>query len=145
MGVAFPLPAASALRRQIAMRERHPVDHVAGARRRAAAAEAAAWLAQDILTEAEREAILDKLWIAVERGEYEMTVLRFPSDLCSDGGRAVNNCLDGWPDTLPGKARAIYAMWLHEARPSGYRLKCAIVDFPNGIPGDVGLALNWSK
>jgi hypothetical protein len=28
-------------------------------------------------------------------------------------------------------------------RPRGYKLKVQIVDFPNGMPGDVGMFLTW--
>jgi hypothetical protein len=28
-------------------------------------------------------------------------------------------------------------------RPRGYRLKMQIVDFPEGMPGDIGITLSW--
>ncbi len=35
-------------------------------------------------------------------------VLRFPSQLCSEGGRAVNAPWADWPDTLRGEAAEMY-------------------------------------
>jgi hypothetical protein len=29
------------------------------------------------------------------------------------------------------------------ARPAGYHLKAQIINFPDGMPGDVGLFLSW--
>ena len=28
-------------------------------------------------------------------------------------------------------------------RPRGYKLKVQIVDFPDGLPGDIGMTLSW--
>jgi hypothetical protein len=81
---------------------------------------------------------------AAEAGRYEAMVMRFPSDYCSDGGRAVNNDLPGWTDTLPGKAREACELWRRVGRPNGYRLRAMVLDFPGGIPGDVGLFVSWA-
>src|ERR1700692_2337643 len=37
---------------------------------------------------------------AAETGEHQILVLRFPSDMCTDRGRAINNASPGWEDTL---------------------------------------------
>jgi hypothetical protein len=29
------------------------------------------------------------------------------------------------------------------AQPQGYRLKAMVINFPNGVPGDIGFYLNW--
>jgi hypothetical protein len=34
---------------------------------------------------------------AAERGEREVLALRFPSEYCADGGRAINNFEPDWP------------------------------------------------
>lgn len=80
---------------------------------------------------------------AAERGEKEFLLLRFPSRLCSDGGRAINAPDPEWPRTLRGEAAEIYLRWERELRPRGFHIAARIIDFPDGIPGDVGLYLVW--
>jgi len=41
---------------------------------------------------------------AAEGGEKELLLLRFPSQLCNDAGRAVNAGELNWPATLRGEA-----------------------------------------
>ncbi len=81
---------------------------------------------------------------AVKNGKYEAMVYSFPSDLCSDSGRAINSGDPQWPQTLLGKAKEFYERYIQFARPQGYKLKAMIVTFPEGIPGDVGFFLNWA-
>jgi len=81
---------------------------------------------------------------AAKQGEFEALVYSFPSSLCSDEGRAINNGDPDWPATLQGKAREMFEAWERHARKMGYRLKAEIVTFPGGIPGDVGFFLNWA-
>ncbi len=97
------------------------------------------------LTEEEIDEMRKKVRHAVDNGLFEVMVMRFPSSLCSDKGRAVNNGLPNWPDTLPGKARQLYEGWEARAKPLGYNLRAYIVDFPNGMPGDVGMFINWAE
>jgi hypothetical protein len=80
---------------------------------------------------------------AAERGEREVMAIRFPSAYCTDGGRAINNFEAGWPDTLTGFAKRGYAFWQKELEPQGYKLRAQILDFPGGMPGDVGIFLRW--
>jgi NAD(P)H-hydrate repair Nnr-like enzyme with NAD(P)H-hydrate epimerase domain len=80
---------------------------------------------------------------AAERGEREVMAVRFPSTYCTDGGRALNNFEQGWHDTLTGFARRAYDFWQKELEPNGYKLRAQILDFPGGVPGDVGLFLRW--
>jgi hypothetical protein len=81
---------------------------------------------------------------AVSDGKFEAMVYSFPSDLCTDGGRAINSNDPTWPNTLQGKAKALYDRYQTIAKPAGYRLKAMIINFPGGIPGDVGFFLNWA-
>jgi hypothetical protein len=81
---------------------------------------------------------------AVKNGKYEAMVYSFPSDLCSDSGRAINSGDPRWTDTLLGKAKEFYERYVNLAKPQGYKLKAMIVTFPDGIPGDVGFFLNWA-
>ena len=80
---------------------------------------------------------------AAERGERELLVLRFSSEYCSDGGRAINNAEPDWPDTLTGFAKRAHEFWQKELQPQGYKVRAQIMDFPGGVPGDVGLFLRW--
>ena len=80
---------------------------------------------------------------AVSAGLTEVQVYRFPNQLCTDRGRAINQMEKGWEQTLTGVPKEIYALWHKHFRPRGYKLKVQIVDFPNGMPGDVGMFLAW--
>jgi hypothetical protein len=64
------------------------------------------------------------------------------SDPCE--GRAINNQESGWENTLTGVPKEIYLLWHRHFRSTGYKLRCQIVDFPHGIPGDAGITLNWA-
>ena len=112
--------------------------------------------------EAEKKALLDKLTkpsgvsdeealrrvkIIVERavanGLTEVQVYRFPNALCTDHGRAINQQEPGWETTLTGLPKEMYEFWDRQLRALGYKLKVQIVDFPDGMPGDVGITLKW--
>lgn len=82
---------------------------------------------------------------AVKDGKLEALVYTFPSDLCTDSGRAINSGDPQWPDTLKGKAKQFYERFQQFGRPQGYKLKAMIVSFPGGVPGDVGFFLNWAS
>ena len=80
---------------------------------------------------------------AAERGEREILVLRFSSEFCTDGGRAINNSEPHWPDTLTGFAKRAHEFWQKELQPIGYKSRAQILDYPGGVPGDVGIFLSW--
>lgn len=80
---------------------------------------------------------------AAENGEHEILVLRFPSSFCSDGGRRINNYEADWPDSLNGFAKTAYDYYGAELRPLGFTLRAEILNFPGGMPGDVGMYLRW--
>jgi hypothetical protein len=84
-----------------------------------------------------------KVRSAALRGATEIMVLRFPCALCTDKGRAINNAEKDWPDTLTGRPREAYEFWRDHLRPAGYRLKAMIIEWPGGLPGDVGFFLQW--
>jgi hypothetical protein len=100
---------------------------------------------EEQITQPELDEIRRKILHATEQGELEVQVMRFPSKLCTDGGRAINNSEPDWPKTLQGKAKGFYNFFLERGRPQGFRLKAKIVDFPDGIPGDVGLIVSWGE
>ncbi|MER2510346.1 hypothetical protein [Amaricoccus sp.] len=82
--------------------------------------------------------------LAVKDGKMEAMVYSFPSELCADSGRAINNGDPNWPETLRGKAREFFERYQAFGKPGGYRLKAMVINFPGGIPGDIGFFLNWS-
>jgi hypothetical protein len=80
---------------------------------------------------------------AVDNGLTEVEVMRFPNALCTDRGRAINQQEPGWENTLTGLPKEIFVFWQTYLRDRGYKLRYQIVDFPNGMPGDVGVTLSW--
>ena len=81
---------------------------------------------------------------AAERGDTHLRVMTFPSELCSDGGRAINSGDPNWPKKrLFGFAARAYEFYQKELQPHGYRLRAEILDFPGGMPGEVGITLSW--
>ncbi len=87
--------------------------------------------------------LLHKAREAAEHGLKELLLLRFPSELCSDGGRAINVTEADWPSTLRAEAAETYLRWERDLKPRGFHLTASIIDFPGGMPGDVGLFLKW--
>jgi hypothetical protein len=90
-------------------------------------------------------ALLHSARQAAEHGFKESMLLRFPSQLCSDGGRAINVVEADWPATLRGEAAELYLRWNRELKPKGFRLAARVLGFPGGIPGDIGLFLIWGE
>lgn len=86
-----------------------------------------------------------KLKSAAERGQTELMVMRFPNTVCTDKGRAINNGDPSWPDSLTGRPRQAYELWQDQLRNAGFKLSAMIIDWPGGLPGDVGLFLKWGE
>ena len=145
--VSKGLPTAQEMMEKLALAEAEKADEAA--RRNA-------------LAEAEKKALLDKLTKpsgvsdeealrrvkligerAVTNGLAEVQVYRFPNALCTDHGRAINQQEPGWETTLTGLPKEMYEFWDRQLRPLGYKLKVQIIDFPDGLPGDVGITLKW--
>jgi len=80
---------------------------------------------------------------AASTGLREFMLIRFPSQLCSDGGRAINAPDPRWPETLRGEPADIFRRWRDELQPQGFQIAAQIVDFPDGLPGDAALFLMW--
>ena len=78
-----------------------------------------------------------------ESGHTEVQVYRFPNALCSDRGRTINNSEPGWEKTLEGRPKAAYEFWHDHLRPLGFHLKAEVLDYPGGMPGDIGFFLTW--
>jgi CBS domain-containing protein len=95
------------------------------------------------ITDRDWNATLHRACRAAEHGEKEVMLLRFPSELCNDGGRAINAPLPDWPKTLRGEAAEMYLRWESELKMQGFHLTARVLDFPAGKPGDIGLFLSW--
>jgi hypothetical protein len=143
------LPMANDIRKQAALKEAEKADQYA----RAAAA-----------AEAEKRALIEKLskpsglseeekiklassviQRAVRNGLTEVQVYRFPNILCTDRGRAINQREAGWEKTLTGIPKEIYQLWTDYLKPRGYRIGYQIIDFPGGVPGDIGITISWES
>lgn len=146
--VAKGLPSAQQMMEKLALAEAEKASEAA---RKHAAAEAEKkalldkLLAPSGVTEEERmkraAAIIER---AVANGLTEVLVMRFPNTLCTDKGRAINQQEPGWEQTLTGLPKELYDFWDKQLRPLGYKLRCQIIDFPGGVPGDVGITLKWA-
>jgi hypothetical protein len=114
--------------------------------------------------EAEKKALLDKLRHpspllsddeiiekaaamlnrAVESGLTSVQVFRFPHEVCTDNGRAIHEGEEGWETTLTGVPKEIYEFWKRQLKPRGYHIRYEIIDYPGGMPGDIGITLSWA-
>lgn len=109
-----------------------------------ARAELLAQLRSDKPISGERlRAFLARVKSAAVAGKSELLIGRFPCELCSDKGRAINMAEPGWPDTLQGLPRQAYEVWKSKLQPLGYKLSAAVVDWPDGMPGEIGMFLSW--
>jgi hypothetical protein len=82
---------------------------------------------------------------AVRNGLTEVQVYRFPNTLCTDKGRAINQMEPGWEKTLTGIPKEIFQLWTDYLKPRGYRIAYQIIDFPGGVPGDIGITISWGE
>jgi hypothetical protein len=80
---------------------------------------------------------------AVDNGLLEVQVYRFPIAMCTDHGRAINQAEPGWEKTLTGIPKEIYYLWHDHLRAKGYKIRYQILEFPGGVPGDIGITLSW--
>lgn len=80
---------------------------------------------------------------AASNGQTEVEIFRFPHELCTDRGRAINQNEAGWEKTLTGLPKELFDFWDKQLKSKGYKVGFQIVDFPGGIPGDVGMTLKW--
>jgi hypothetical protein len=91
-----------------------------------------------------KRSLATKTRAAAERGEKEVLVMRFPSALCTDKGRAINNAEPDWPATLTGRPRQAFEFWKEHLQPAKYKLRAMIIEWPGGMPGDIAFFLSWS-
>ena len=80
---------------------------------------------------------------AAENRLTSVEILRFPNELCTDMGRAIDQGETGWEETLTGVPKEIHQFWKRQLEPLGYGLTYEIVDRPGGMRGDVAVTLSW--
>jgi CBS domain-containing protein len=137
--------SAEAFRALVAAHE-HALEREAVERRQASAVAREARireLSARRLEEAQWRQLLTNARHAAAAGLREYMLARFPAQLCSDGGRAINAPDTVWPETLRGEPADIFRRWRNELQPRGFRIAAQIVDFPDGMPGDAALFLLW--
>jgi hypothetical protein len=133
-------------------------DYVDGKKRATEAAERAEAAARLAEQEKLREAFearevapdaLDRIAIlvrrAVDAGEREALVMRFPSEWLPDEGRSITSHDPAWRIRLTGFPKRAYEFYERELAPRGFQVKVQILDWPAGIPGDVGWFLTWKR
>jgi len=142
------VPSAKEVMQQIALAEAEEAEKQARAQ---AEAEAEKKALVDQLRKppgtSDEEAIrrgLEIIHRAVKNRLTEVEIIRFPNELCTDKGRAINQQEPGWENTLIGTPKEIYQFWDKYFRPRGYKLRVQIVDFPGGLPGDIAMTVSWS-
>jgi len=141
------LPSAKEVREKIALAEAEEAEKQARMRAEAEAEKKALIAELSKPSGISEEEAMRRAMAIIERGiknrKTESEVFRFPNQLCTDKGRAINQQEPGWEETLIGEPREMYQFWHKHLRPRGYKLKAQIVDFPGGLPGDIGMTLNW--
>ncbi len=60
---------------------------------------------------------------AVRNGLTEVQVHRFPNELCTDRGRAINQAEPGWENTLTGLPKEMFQLWQTHLKPRGYKIR----------------------
>jgi hypothetical protein len=142
------LPSAQEMMEKLALAEAEKADEAA---RRHAEAEAEKKLLLEKITKpsgVSDEEAMKRVAVIVQRavsnGLTEVQVYRFPNQLCTDHGRAINQQEAGWEKTLTGLPKEMYEFWNRRLRPLGYKIRFQIVDWPDGMPGEVGIMLKWA-
>jgi hypothetical protein len=142
------LPSAKEMMEKLALAEAEKAE---AASRRQAEAEAEKKLLLEKITKpsgVSDEEAMQRVAVIIQRavsnGQTEVQVYRFPNQLCTDHGRAINQQEAGWEKTLTGLPKEMYEFWNRQLRPLGYKLRFQIIDWPDGLPGDVGITLKWA-
>lgn len=141
------IPNATQIRKEAALKEAEKAEEYV---RLAAAAEAEKRALIERLSKPSGKSEEEKIKLAatiiqraVRSGLTEVLVYRFPNSLCTDKGRAINQMEKGWENTLTGIPKEIFQLWTDYLQPRGYRIAYQIIDFPGGMPGDIGVTISW--
>ena len=79
----------------------------------------------------------------IDMGDKQALVLRFPSDWLPDQGRAITNHDKDWYQKLDGFPKRAYDFFKRELEPRGFQIRAEILNWPGGMPGEVGFFLQW--
>ncbi|MFL5201840.1 MAG: hypothetical protein ACJ8B9_07090 [Microvirga sp.] len=146
-GIDELIPNALQIRKEAALEEARKAEEYV---RLAAAAEAEKRALIERLSKPSGKSEEEKIKLAstiiqraVRNGLTEVQVYRFPNTLCTDKGRAINQMEAGWEKTLTGIPKEIFELWTEYLKPRGYRIGYQVVDFPGGVPGDIGVIISW--
>jgi hypothetical protein len=101
-----------------------------------------AFMGRDLHPEA-RDRVNAAVRRAAEQGNHQLQALTFPASYCNDGGRRINNNEPDWPESLEGYAKKACEFYETELRPLGYKLRVEVLDYPGGMPGNIGMFLRW--
>jgi GTP cyclohydrolase FolE2 len=141
------IPSANQIRKEAALKEAEKADEYA---RLAAAVEAEKRALIERLSRPSGKTEQEKIELAstviqraVRNGMTEVQVYRFPNSLCTDRGRAINQQEPGWENTLTGIPKEIFQLWVDYLKPRGYRIGYQTIDYPGGMPGDIGITIAW--
>ena len=80
---------------------------------------------------------------AAQQGNRQVLAVTFPASYCNDRGRRINNLEADWPESLEGFAKKAYDFYMAELKPLGFKLHAQVLDYPGGMPGNIGLYLSW--
>jgi hypothetical protein len=146
-GIDELIPNALQIRKEAALEEARKAEEYV---RLAAAAEAEKRALIERLSKPSGKTEEEKIKLAstiiqraVRNGLTEVQVYRFPNTLCTDKGRAINQMEAGWEKTLTGIPKEIFELWTEYLKPRGYRIGYQVIDFPGGVPGDIGVIISW--
>ena len=95
------------------------------------------------LSEEEKVKLAATVISAMDNGLLEVLVYRFPNVICTDQGRAINQAEPGWEKTLTGIPKEVYYLWRDHLQEKGYKIRYQVLEFPGGMPGDIGITLSW--
>jgi hypothetical protein len=112
--------------------------------------------------EAEKQALIDKLskpsglseeekvklattliQRAVRNGLTEVQIYRFPNTHRQGPRHQPDG--KGLGEDAGRVPKEIYQLWSDYLQPRGYRIRYQVIDFPGGVPGDIGITISWDE
>lgn len=91
------------------------------------------------------ERVMSLVMKAVELGEKEALVYHFPSEFMKDSGRCLTSHHGDWRAQMTGAAARAVAAFDAQLAPRGFALRAGILDYRDGMPGDVGFWIGWQE
>jgi hypothetical protein len=100
------------------------------------------FMARDLHPEAKAR-VNEAIRRAAQQGNRQLLAITFPASYCNDKGRRINNLEPDWPDSLEGFAKKAYEFYIAELKPLDFKLNAQVLDYPGGMPGNIGFYLTW--